>query len=440
MMPGIVFVMMKIVISIIQALIGYQYCDMVFRKRDEIRLPSIICWLLAAIPLFTVSVFGNPWVNMIGSAVTYLVMFVLVYQVSIQQAVIHAILYTAVMCICELIVVPLQIDGLKKLLDYNQYSEGLILLAFIILILEFLAARVMGCVFVSRKAGKKLEKRYYLINLVPVLSLVLLLVMLFLLMNHKLPEGYQIAVSGSGVAVLIINIIVFWEYGRIQKDSHEKTEMQVLLQKKNDEVAYYKLLQEQDEKLRLLRHDFKKHLSSIRELYGRGETKEADRYVEDLEKQMDRIGHRYCENVVLDLMMNHYATAFSEKDVSFSADIRTETIENMQRDDITSLFGNLLENAYEATANLPGSYVEFSVTRTKDGEATLITMVNTCDKDPFIDGEPVSTKESSGEHGYGIKSIRQVVRKYHGEINMYYRSTSTGDSSEGEFHTVIRMS
>ena len=65
-------------------------------------------------------------------------------------------------------------------------------------------------------------------------------------------------------------------------------------------------------------------------------------------------------------------------------------------------------------------------------------MVNTCDKDPFIDGEPVSTKESSDEHGYGIKSIRQVVKKYHGEINMYYRSTSTGDSSEGEFHTVIR--
>ena len=66
-------------------------------------------------------------------------------------------------------------------------------------------------------------------------------------------------------------------------------------------------------------------------------------------------------------------------------------------------------------------------------------MVNTCDKDPFIDGEPVSTKESSDENGYGIKSIRQVVKKYHGEINMYYRSTSTGDSPEGEFHTVIRM-
>ena len=30
-MPGIVFVMMKIVISIIQALIGYQYCDVHMR-------------------------------------------------------------------------------------------------------------------------------------------------------------------------------------------------------------------------------------------------------------------------------------------------------------------------------------------------------------------------------------------------------------------------
>ena len=438
MMSGVVFVVMQLVISTIEGLIGYYYSKLVFRKKEGIRYP-IIYWMVGYFVQFVISLAGIPWLNTSAFLLANLILFLCVYQVSIQQAIVHALIITAVMCSCELIIIPLQASEIVVVLEQKEYSFWMIVIALAIKGVNFIVMRIMGKLFASKKSDDRWENRYYLIDLVPLISIFIFFVVAYSYLKYKWSYGFPLVMSMIGIAILVINMIVYWVYGKIQKDSRDKAEMQVLLQKKNDEVAYYKLLQEQDENLRVLRHDFKKHLSAIRELYGRGETKEADRYVEDLEKQMDRIGHRYCENVVLDLMMNYYATAFSEKDVSFSADIRTETIENMQRDDITSLFGNLLENAYEATANLPGSYVELSVTRTKDGEATLITMVNTCDKDPFIDGEPVSTKKSSGEHGYGIKSIRQAVKKYHGEINMYYRNTSTGDSPEGEFHTVIRM-
>ena len=438
MMSGVVFVVTQLAISTIEGLIGYYYSKLVFRKKEGIRYP-IIFWMAGYFVQFVISLAGIPWLNTSAFLLANLILFLCVYKVSIQQAIVHALIFTAVMCSCELIIIPLQASEIVIVLEQKEYSFWMIMIALAIKGVNFIVMRIMGKLFASKKSDDRWENRYYLIDLVPLISIFIFFVVAYSYLKYKWSYGFPLVMSMIGIAILVINMIVYWVYGKIQKDSRDKAEMQVLLQKKNDEVAYYKLLQEQDENLRVLRHDFKKHLSSIRELYGRGEMKEADRYVEDLEKQMDSIGRRYCDSVVLDLMLNHYAIAFSEMDVSFSADIRTGTIENMQRDDITSLFGNLLENAYEATANLPGSYVELSVTRTKDDEATLITMVNTCDKDPFIDGEPVSTKESSDEHGYGIKSIRQVVKKYHGEINMYYRSTSSGDSQEGEFHTVIRM-
>ncbi|MFZ1779189.1 GHKL domain-containing protein [Agathobacter rectalis] len=49
------------------------------------------------------------------------------------------------------------------------------------------------------------------------------------------------------------------------------------------------------------------------------------------------------------------------------------------------------------------------------------------------DGLPVSHKANKGRHGFGIKSIKKVVKQYHGNLQMYY------DNDSGTFHTIITL-
>ncbi len=47
----------------------------------------------------------------------------------------------------------------------------------------------------------------------------------------------------------------------------------------------------------------------------------------------------------------------------------------------------------------------------------------------FRDGLPVTTKADKDYHGFGMQSIRMIVRKYEGELNTY--------TSDGVFHLNI---
>ena len=49
------------------------------------------------------------------------------------------------------------------------------------------------------------------------------------------------------------------------------------------------------------------------------------------------------------------------------------------------------------------------------------------------DGLPVSHKANKGRHGFGIKSIKKVVKQYNGNLQMYY------DNDSGTFHTIITL-
>lgn len=70
-----------------------------------------------------------------------------------------------------------------------------------------------------------------------------------------------------------------------------------------------------------------------------------------------------------------------------------------------------------------------------DNRGVMIVVVNSCETAPLFeaDGMLKSAKIDLRYHGYGIKSILRVVKKYHGSHKMYY------DPAEKEFHFIIQF-
>lgn len=95
----------------------------------------------------------------------------------------------------------------------------------------------------------------------------------------------------------------------------------------------------------------------------------------------------------------------------------------------------LLDNAVEAAAQQVNPYIELSVLKNPDTSITILTMENSCLRNPFPANSkrPVSTKNSSKKHGLGLKSIEKIVQKHHRNMTLYY------EEENKTFHTIITL-
>lgn len=110
-----------------------------------------------------------------------------------------------------------------------------------------------------------------------------------------------------------------------------------------------------------------------------------------------------------------------------------QLLDYMDTADIYSLFGNLLSNAIEAVSALSEKEKRMiSLTVRRRNDFVHILTENYYDKDlSFHNGLPETTKDDSHLHGYGLKSIRYLTEKYHGNM--------TVTAEDGIFHVNILL-
>ena len=86
--------------------------------------------------------------------------------------------------------------------------------------------------------------------------------------------------------------------------------------------------------------------------------------------------------------------------------------------DLSAVFGNALDNAIECEERIADPekrLIHVSVSAQRD--FVLIRFENYCEGSlNFSEGLPVTTKEDRNFHGYGLKSIRYVAKKYGGTV------------------------
>lgn len=239
--------------------------------------------------------------------------------------------------------------------------------------------------------------------------------------------------SISAVLLLAINVFLGWFHISIQEKNQKFLEMQILLQKEYDTALYFDALHKQDEKQKILIHDIRKHLLSIADLNKKGETKKISAYIDQLVQSSDLLNSvRVCDNNLLNTIIFRTKQQCRESGTDFITDIRAGCTDFLSEYDITALFSNLLDNALDATKNIPGSYIELNITP-HDSQNIIVTMINSCEKNPFSNNaKPLTTtKKNTWRHGYGLKSIQHVVEKYEGNSRFYF------DADNDTFHTIL---
>ena len=164
-------------------------------------------------------------------------------------------------------------------------------------------------------------------------------------------------------------------------------------------------------------HDLKHQLSVLKSL----SEEDREKSLKDVEKAVMIYGNiAKTGNETLDIILTEKSFLCEKYGVRFTYMIEGEGLSFMEPADISSLFGNALDNAIESVMRETQAEKRVIKLNASKKRAYLsVHLENYCsEKVRFKDGLPVSGKADKLNHGFGAKSMRYIVEKYGGAMVM----------------------
>ncbi|NSG83607.1 GHKL domain-containing protein [Blautia schinkii] len=417
-----------------EAVILWQYTSNLFTSSYGSKIRLALLSALYTI-LFLLSLLKQTGLNVVSFFVFNTVFLYVLFKLKLLLALFHSAIVTAIMGISEIAVLGIISRFFPHFL--LETDAGLVFYTVFSKIFFFAVIYLLIHLF----KGKKLNQEQYghseiLLMLIPVSSIFIIFTLLSIGETSAFAPPIDFLVTICAVFLLMVNLLVFGINQYNQKKSQEYADLQLLLQKESDSVEYYEMMLAQNENQSILIHDIKKHLQSIKLLNEKHDSDKINAYIQQLMESSDlRETTNICDNEMLNAILCRYQRQCNDKHIHFHTDIRSGTVQYIYQHDLTSLFCNLLENAMESAENIPDSFIELTVQKKENSPFVIIILINSCQNTPVYnqEGVPVSHKSDNGRHGFGIKSIKKVVKQYHGNLQMYY------DNDSGTFHTIITL-
>ena len=204
-----------------------------------------------------------------------------------------------------------------------------------------------------------------------------------------------------------------------------KTENKMLLEMEILSENHMKDMKIMMEKNRIQTHDMKHHLLILREY---GQEKQWDSLMSYLNELSEDILAKkktgWTQTGILDTLLEQKKTKAESKGIEVR--VQADRIVGLPFSDmeICTLFSNLLDNAIEACEKIEDDrrWVAIQITR-KSGMLYLTISNSIKDRPAEQEGKLITNKQNHQLHGYGIKSVQKIVRKYEGDFSYQIRES-----------------
>ncbi len=180
---------------------------------------------------------------------------------------------------------------------------------------------------------------------------------------------------------------------------------------------YYEEKMEDETRIRQIYHDMKNHLLVLENVMADTKPDSVHPFIRHLRQQMESYENYYrTGNPYLDVIIRDKAKTAREKQIDFTAILHFADGSFLDPLDISTIFGNALDNAIEASEKLAVSRRVVSVKARRIHDMLVIAVENNALPDADASGK--TTKEDTLFHGFGLSNIRAAVDKYDGQCTV----------------------
>ena len=259
----------------------------------------------------------------------------------------------------------------------------------------------------NERLAKKTLTRLW--ALTPLLIFIIFSIYLLLLCFDSmtaLPEQFPVKFFIGILAIVYMNVIVFWYYDRIIRSYKLKHINEVMEIKTKNLMKYYESARMNQEQSKALYHDIFKHVKVMEGLAVdhplaieylenyKGSLKQADSFVS-------------VPNPVVSVILSDCITRASKLGVEPEISIALPNGFDIDPTDITIILGNTIENALRVlSANTENTEKKLTILLRQRGSFLLYEISNS-----YVTVENTATRT-----GYGLRNVNACVRKYSGAV------------------------
>lgn len=232
----------------------------------------------------------------------------------------------------------------------------------------------------------------------------------------SMASAYDFEAIHAAYAVFSCEAVLF---GQLQQQKQIKSESELVAQRQMWALhkSQYEMSRESIEIINRKCHDLKHQVAALKHIH------DPERREEVLDSLQSAVmiydAALETGNEILDTVMTEKSLICTKYEIALSCIADGKQLAFLDPVDLYTLVGNALDNAIEATLSLP---LAERLIRLRIQEKSGLVFLQV--ENPYRgmlelrDGLPLTSKVDKYNHGYGLKSIRDIVEKYHGFLNL----------------------
>lgn len=396
--------------------IAYTY----FSNKFESKRKPLLIFLFYLVSFFTqygISLFPISELNLLSFFLCNIIVTVLCYKITLKQTLFNVFLLEGLMITTELLAMFIMSAILNiDLFEYKVNDSIIFLETAVTKVLYFTVAYLFSKVSIKETHKNKIKDFSLILFILPLSSIVTIVSFVSLSLNTNPDKSTYILFSIVAIILLLSNVVIFYVHQKSVDILIENAEHRIINQRSEINQIHYSELQNQYELSSIMIHDIKKHFRIIRNYSEHNQNNEIIKYIDSVYDNMGiKTIRQFSNNKLINIIANRYSNLCTQYNINFYSDIRSIDFSFFSDPDLTALFDNLLENAYEAAKYADEKFIDIRIYEFNEG-FVVFNIKNSIEKAPTkIKGRYASSKSIDKGHGFGIKSIERIAKKYNGQ-------------------------
>lgn len=388
------------------------FCDNILEKREGSWRNDLLSWgayfvLFNAISCVITDYAGIAWIN----TLIFMIAFFSTIRIRYRNANRTLIAVTLFMYLSGKGAELLTYYG-YELLSWRQIGERDVFCIAVSKITWFLLIKIASqIVKLSKKMDSTLQD-WLEVFVVPTGSI-------WFLLSLFIAGALENSVWGflSVSMIMLINIFTYYLYDKAKENTEKRIKKEILIQRYAYNIGKDRENKEWWEQIRRFQHDMKQRYIVEKAFLEKKDYAALEKYCdENIDFLCKKNNVADTGNIYVDSIINYKANLAERENIHFVTDISIPSDVELNAGDFCICMGNLLDNAIEAVMDLSDKRVIY-IRMNVDNNNMFINVKNRYkDKRQKEGGQYRTSKQNKKNHGLGMLSIRQIVKKYDGQM------------------------